>query len=283
MADQTREELAREVVMLRARLVESERQRASSAGAEGSPESHPTITSLGPDEIAFPYQALDAQGRLLDVNAAWQTLLGYRKEDAIGKYFGDLLVPTSAEAFRGCFADVTAEDAERREEFEVLRKDGTPMWVAVAGRIVWHGPGGIQRVHCVLHDITRRKVTEASLATRNRQLEAVRAVSEEITRESELQTLLGLITRRAVELVDAESGAVHLWDEAGQVVVPQAWHGKLLEWQADIRYHPGEGVVGTVALRREGLIVNDYRRSAHAHPVFVARTDIGAVLAEPLS
>lgn len=117
---------------------------------------------------------------------------------------------------------------------------------------------------------------------RCRQLEAVQSVTAEITRELDLTTLLAILTRRTVELFGATSGGVHFWDEANQVVIPQAWSGNLQGWQKDVRYRLGEGVVGTVALKRQGLVVNDYRHSVYAHPLFVERTSITAVLAEPL-
>ena len=58
------------------------------------------------------------------------------------------------------------------------------------------------------------------LATRLQQFEAVSTVTAEITRELDLTTLLGLITRRAVELIDAAvSGAILLWDETEQLLI----------------------------------------------------------------
>jgi signal transduction histidine kinase len=123
---------------------------------------------------------------------------------------------------------------------------------------------------------------EAALAEYIKQLEAVRAVTEEITQELELTVLLQLITRKAVELVAAAvSGAVFLWDEAAQVLSPQAWHG-YGEWLRDIRLRPGEAIVGAVAQRQVGLLVNDYQTSPYAHSLCIEHTGATAILAEPL-
>jgi PAS domain S-box-containing protein len=141
-----------------------------------------------------------------------------------------------------------------------------------------------EEIHGILGfniDITERKRAEEALLARTRQLEAVRVVSTEITRELDLTTLLGLLTRRAAELTGATSGVVSLWDEAAQNLVPRAWHG-LGEWMREMLLRLGEGVTGTVAARREGMIVNDFRDSPLALPVFLERTEITAVLAEPL-
>ena len=91
-----------------------------------------------------------------------------------------------------------------------------------------------------------------ALAGRIKQAEAVRAITAEITRELDLTALLGLITQRAVDLVEAAtSGVVYLWDETAKVLIPQAWHGRG-EWTRDVRLSLGEGIAGTVAQRQRG-------------------------------
>ena len=114
-----------------------------------------------------------------------------------------------------------------------------------------------------------------------RQLETVRSVSEEIARELDLTPLLQLITRRAAELVGVRSGVLFLWDEATQLLTPQTWDSRG-EWVKEASIGLDEGVAGTVARRREGMIVNAYRNPPYAHPLFPDRTEMTAVIAEPL-
>jgi signal transduction histidine kinase/CheY-like chemotaxis protein len=138
-----------------------------------------------------------------------------------------------------------------------------------------------QRSQALVEDIAEHQRVGQALAERTARLEAVRDVAVEITRELDLTTLLGLIIRRAVELVGTQSGVVYLWDEATQVLIPQAWHGHE-EWIREVRLGLGEGIVGTVAQRREGVIVEDYRTSLLAHPALKERNGATALLAEPL-
>ena len=126
-----------------------------------------------------------------------------------------------------------------------------------------------------------RDWTEAALAQRTRQLEALRAITQEITRELDLTALLRLITRRAMELAGAASGVTHLWDENEQVLIPRAWDG-LEDWIGEVRIQLGEGITGAVAQRRAGMLVNDYRHWDGANPLFIERTNITAIVAEPL-
>jgi signal transduction histidine kinase len=112
-------------------------------------------------------------------------------------------------------------------------------------------------------------------------LEAIRAVSAEITRELDLGTVLDLIIRRATELVGADRGRIWLWDEAARVLKTRA-PGQSESFINEVQVRLGESVVGMVAERAAGLIVNDYGRSALAHPQLVMRTRCAAIVAEPL-
>ena len=139
-----------------------------------------------------------------------------------------------------------------------------------------------QRAHDLQSEITGRTQAEQALAARIQQVEALRTVTAEITRELDLTTLLGLITQRAIELVEAAtSGAIYLWDETTEVLLPRAWHGRG-EWMQAVRFRLGEGLVGSVAQRREGLLVNEYHTSPYATPVLVEHLGFTAIVAEPL-
>jgi signal transduction histidine kinase/ActR/RegA family two-component response regulator len=117
--------------------------------------------------------------------------------------------------------------------------------------------------------------------SRRQQLEAVEAISAEMTRELDLPRVLDIIARRARELVGASACAVWLWSEAEAALSVQAWSGMGEEGHG-VRIRLGEGVTGEAARRREGLIVNDYGSCPFAHPHFLAWAPHRAVLAEPL-
>jgi signal transduction histidine kinase/HAMP domain-containing protein len=130
-------------------------------------------------------------------------------------------------------------------------------------------------------EIAERKRSEEAARRHALQLETIRAVSVEITRELDLGALLHLITDRVVELIGGGQCMIRLWDEVGQLLVPRAYTGSLVHW-TDRRLRLGEGVVGTAAQRRQGMVVNDFRSSPYAIPLFLEGTTYTAVLAEPL-
>ncbi len=201
-------------------------------------------------------------GQILEVNPAASALYGYTRAELLAKRNVDL----SAEP-----EDTRAATQGHRPRVPVRyhrKQDGTVFPVEIAARhFLWQG----REAHiAAIRDITERERADAALARRTRQLEALRTVTEEITRERDLPTVLRLIHTRAMELIGGDSGAVYLWDEVTQVAIPQSWQG-FDAWMADVRIRPGDGVTGTVLARRAGMLVNDFRASPYATP-FRSRT-----------
>jgi transcriptional regulator with GAF, ATPase, and Fis domain len=122
---------------------------------------------------------------------------------------------------------------------------------------------------------------DAAAATHAAQIEALRAVSAELTRELNIERLLPLVMTRAVALFGTTHGSLYLWEEATGQLVPHMWQGHGV-WEKGLRFGLGQGVAGAVAQRREGLIVNDFRGSLFATPLVLAETTHAAVPGEPL-
>jgi PAS domain S-box-containing protein len=247
----------------------TERKRAEEALRQ-SEEKYRQLFEMESDAL---FLIENATGQILEVNASAVALYGYSRDELLQKRNTDL----SAEP-----EETRAATQEQRQRIPVRyhrKKDGTVFPVEITARhLLWQR----REAHiAAIRDITERRRAEEALRTHTRQLEAIRAVTAEITRELDLTTLLELITQRSIELVGAVAGSVYLWDEPDEVLIPKAWHG-LGEWMREVRLKPGEAVAGTVALRREGMIVNDLPASPYSFPLFRERARATAALAEPL-
>ncbi len=254
----------------------AERQRAEEALRE-SERKHRDLAELLP-QIVFE---TDRQGNLTFANRQGLAMFGYTPED-LGRGLNILgaIAPADRERARVNIRRVLDGEQVSGGEYTALRKDGSTFPIAVYSAPILHGaePVGLRGI---LVDITELRRAEVALGTRTAQLEAIRTVTEEITRELNLPRLLNMIAEPAAELVDAPSGVVYLWDEASKHLVPRAWRG-VGDWVREVRIGLGEAVAGTIAERRSGMIVNEYRTSPYAHPLFLERMAITAVLGEPL-
>jgi len=253
----------------------TERKRAE----EALREANETLRAL---VLASPLaiMALDPAGNVKTWNPAAERIFGWSIEEVLGRPL-PIVPDEKQEEFLALRQRVLQGESYTGVEVRRKKRDGSPIEISISTAPLRDAHGEISGIMAVVADDTERKRMVEALIRRTRQLDALRAVGTEITRELDLPTLLGLIVRRAAELVGAASGTVFLWDERDQVLVAEAWHG-FADWRRGVRLQLGEGVAGTTAQRREGMIVNDYRTSPYAHPGTLERTGITAVLAEPL-
>jgi PAS domain S-box-containing protein len=223
------------------------------------------------------------QDKALFVNQAYAEIYGYAAPADILAL--DSLLPLIAPQERQRLlgyqqSRLQGKEAPIHYEYQGVRKDGGLIWLENMARVVhWQGEMALQST---VYDVTERKQAVQRLAARIKQMETVRAVSVEITRELDLTVLLHLIIQRAVDLVAAAgSGVVFLWDDTSQRLLPRAWDG-VGDWIHKACMRLGEGLTGTVAQLRTGLYVNDYAQSPYAAAKLVPYVGATAVLAEPL-
>ncbi|MFN3983970.1 MAG: EAL domain-containing protein [Rhodocyclaceae bacterium] len=148
-------DLAFGIVTLRAR---AEHARAEAALARS--ERH--LRSIY-EHSPLAYQALDAEGRYTEVNAAWCAMMGRAREDVLGTRHAAHLLPESAAGLQALLADINAIDELHGIEFEVRHPDGRRLEVELDIKTGRDESGRRPELHCLLHDITQRKATERVL------------------------------------------------------------------------------------------------------------------------
>ncbi|MBI2458221.1 MAG: GAF domain-containing protein, partial [candidate division NC10 bacterium] len=222
----------------------------------------------------------DLDDRFTFVNQAFLDAFGYTPDEVLGQHVSLIDSPNNP---AGLHAEIFAQSRLGGWKGELLNrtKAGREFPIALSTSCIRDGSGKILGLIGIAEDITLRRQAAQALVSRTKQIEGIRAVSEEILRELDLATVLTLIIQRAADLTGAGSGMVYLWDEEAQVLLPAAWHGGG-EWREELRLRPGQGVAGTVALRREGMVVNDYRNSPYAQAITLEHSQISTVLGEPL-
>lgn len=121
------------------------------------------------DRAPMPYQSLDENGCITDVNEAWCDLLGYKKQEVTGKHFADFMVPHHAVNF-----DVTMstfiKNGHLKSQFDIICKDGRILNIQHEGKIGYDSDGLFEKTHCILQDITEKNKIEKQLREHERQL-----------------------------------------------------------------------------------------------------------------
>jgi len=123
------------------------------------------------ENAPFAYQSLDENGCFIEVNQSWLNVLGYTRDEIIGKSFSDFLHPDWSSHFKENFPRFKAIGEVLGVEFEMIKKDGSFILVSINGKIGRNTDGTFKQTHCVLHDITLRRRAEKELDRYQKHLE----------------------------------------------------------------------------------------------------------------
>lgn len=109
------------------------------------------------------YQSMDSNGKILEINQAWLDELGYSRDEVVGHQFEEFLSDDSRTIFKAILWRYLMMGSIEDIEFEMIRKDGTPISINYHGKIGYDGNGTFKQTHCVFYNVTDRKKMEQEL------------------------------------------------------------------------------------------------------------------------
>lgn len=201
-------EVRRQYVELQKRIAEldeaiAERRRVEQALRE-SEERFASLFENAP----IGYQSLDEQGDIIAVNEAWCKMLGYTKEEVLGRNFSEFLTPDFFEHFEESFQKFKSMDYILGAEFGMIRKDGTEIFTSLDGRIEHQDDGSFKRSHCVLRNITKRKRAEEALTREKERAEAYLNLAGVIMVAIDSRGIVTMINRKGCEILGYDEADV---------------------------------------------------------------------------
>lgn len=108
------------------------------------------------------YQSLDFDGNFIEINQQWIDTLGYKRDEVIGKWFGDFLTPAFKDGFRERFLVFKAQ-GHIHSAFEMVHKNGSVLFIAFDGKVGYDSNGEFKQIHCIVQDITEKTRDEKAL------------------------------------------------------------------------------------------------------------------------
>jgi PAS domain S-box-containing protein len=115
------------------------------------------------DRAPLGYQSLDDLGHFIDINQTWLDILGYARNEVVGRWFGHFLTPAGKSRFENIFPDFKKHGEINDIELDMVRRDGSIIAVSVNGKIALDEQGGFKQAHCIFADVTARKRAEEAL------------------------------------------------------------------------------------------------------------------------
>jgi len=110
------------------------------------------------------YHSLGPDGTILKVNDTELTLLGYAREELVGKKrITDFMTPASVETFEANFPRFLAEGHIQDLEFEFVRKDGSVLPGLLSATAIYDDQGNLLTTRSVIQDYTKLRNHQRTL------------------------------------------------------------------------------------------------------------------------
>jgi diguanylate cyclase (GGDEF)-like protein/PAS domain S-box-containing protein len=141
------------------RKAAEERLAAVQEALRASEERYRTVFETSVDGMALSHLS---DGRYVDVNKAFLDLMGFDREEVIGRTSVDLNLWTEPEVRRKLVDELRRNSFFRDTETRFIRKNGEPIWLLLSGSAI--EIEGIPCILSVMRDISAAKAAEEGLA-----------------------------------------------------------------------------------------------------------------------
>lgn len=123
----------------------------------------------------LPLHSLGPDGRVAQVSDRWLDMLGYRREEVIGRLLTDFMTPESARRRNEeHWPRLLGTGALREAEYKLVAKDGRMLDCVLSAVAEKDAQGKLTKTLCGLIDVTERRVAEEAL----RQAQKLEAVGQ---------------------------------------------------------------------------------------------------------
>lgn len=230
---QTRAQLLAQTEALRQRVAELEAAHAAcqqtQTALQISEARYRRLFETAQDGILI----LDADtGQITDVNPFLQEMLGYAREEFLGKRLWEIGPFKDIAATQTAFQELQSQGYIRYEDLPLERSDGRHMDVEFVSNV--YRVDGQRVIQCNIRDITDRKQHE-------REIESVAALGAALRNAPSRGEMLPVIVYQIIHLFQADGAALLMRDATGQSVVVLA--GGRWTSLTGTRLPPGQGIV----------------------------------------
>ena len=198
------------------------------------------------------------------VNEKMAEMLGYKREEMIGRFIWDFAYEEDKGIFQVKLAN-RKQGIDEVYELKLLRKDGSPLWVSVSAKGFFDDAGKFAGSVGMFTDITRRKQEEHRIRRYNRILEGINRIFSNVVQAKTEEELGEACLSVALEVTGSQFGFINemgadglLHDVAKSEL---GWEQCLMYDKTGHRRPPGDfvvhGLYGSVIINEKSFFAND--------------------------
>lgn len=116
------------------------------------------------ENAPMAYHSVSPDQIFVEVNNTWLGMLGYEREEVIGRMrLSELIPPEWMQRFASYYGEFTEKGVLDSTEMVLLKKDGTQVPVMFSSTMMRDGQGKFVRTRTIVRDISERKAYESAL------------------------------------------------------------------------------------------------------------------------
>ncbi len=237
LKNKTKDELIEEINKLNSKIKKSE------LAVDGSKNEE--YYKMLYESIPLGFQSLDEDGRLIDVNQAWLNILGYTREEVIGRWFGDFLAPEFIDAFQENFF-VLKSEGKIHSELYMIHKNGSRRHIKFESKIIYNPNGSFKQTCCILLDVTESK-----------QMEKIQQIYHDLV--IELNTCVNLlqglnvVLKTVLQLESIDCGGIYIADQTENSLSLAVHHGLSNKFIDSTSYYTADSPQMRLALKGDAF------------------------------
>jgi len=239
----------------------TERKRAREALQE-SEERYRRIVETAREGIRI----CDASGRILYLNQRMADILGFTREQMLGRNIEEYVFPEDLEDHRRRMGE-RRDGKDDSYERKLRRSDGTAVWTLVSSKSLRDAQGRYEGTLAMFSDITPRKQAEEALRQEETRLRKL----VEITQHSapDIQSLLDFALEKCLELTGSRFGYIYHYNEDTRTFTLNSWSREVMQTCTITKPQTcyelaNTGIWGEAVRQRSPVILNDFQAD---HPL----------------
>lgn len=206
-------------------------------------------------------------GYFLQLNPAWETTLGFSREELMSVPYIEFVHPDDVERTQRETNEQSAKGVKTLAfENRYRTKNGDYRWLS------WQStPDTTNRVlYFIARDITDKKLADAEIERRAIELQTVAEVSAEATQTLNIGQLLVNVSNLTIERFDLYHAHIYLLDDSGESLILAAGAGEAGRIMVARGHHipvsHAHSIVALCARSKQGVIVNDVTQTVDFLP-----------------